>query len=473
MTVTVFGGRALKSRFIILLGLIGCLAGTQFAAAESLKNAVRNALTSNPSVLAATSEARANAYDLLKLQSEYQPTVTLYGRAGAQRLDDPSSLSAADTGDTLFAREIGLEAEVVLFDGARRANLVYSNAARVDGSIFRLLDASETLALNATEVYIDTYRHRRLLDAASRNLRRHQVIGRQVNDLVESGRLPVSDRLQIQDRIRAAQLVLIDMRRSVKDAEARYKRIIGNPPSSAMSVPGIRVKVGKLQDLLRVAVENSHRVRIANIEIDRAEYEKKVIEADRKPRVSLNAGIRRGSDLDGNRSSETDTFVGVRMNWILHQGGRNARSRAEIERKHKATSERNVAMREVRELAERTWNGHAANSERLQLLSQQFRINRNLVTQFNSEFEAGTRSLLDVLEAERASFDVEFEKVSAEASLTFSAYRLLATQSRLAQHFGVSHADGVLIPNFEDRAQQSPTSVFKTKIPALDRSDGN
>ncbi|MEO9821197.1 MAG: TolC family protein [Paracoccaceae bacterium] len=463
----------MKSRFIILLGLIGCLAGTQFAAAESLKNAVRNALTSNPSVLAATSEARANAYDLLKLQSEYQPTVTLYGRAGAQRLDDPSSLSAADTGDTLFAREIGLEAEVVLFDGARRANLVYSNAARVDGSIFRLLDASETLALNATEVYIDTYRHRRLLDAASRNLRRHQVIGRQVNDLVESGRLPVSDRLQIQDRIRAAQLVLIDMRRSVKDAEARYKRIIGNPPSSAMSVPGIRVKVGKLQDLLRVAVENSHRVRIANIEIDRAEYEKKVIEADRKPRVSLNAGIRRGSDLDGNRSSETDTFVGVRMNWILHQGGRNARSRAEIERKHKATSERNVAMREVRELAERTWNGHAANSERLQLLSQQFRINRNLVTQFNSEFEAGTRSLLDVLEAERASFDVEFEKVSAEASLTFSAYRLLATQSRLAQHFGVSQAEGVLIPNFEDRAQQSPTSVFKTKIPALDRSDGN
>ncbi|MEP1537438.1 MAG: TolC family protein [Paracoccaceae bacterium] len=463
----------MKSRFIILLGLIGCLAGTQFAAAESLKNAVRNALTSNPSVLAATSEARANAYDLLKLQSEYQPTVTLYGRAGAQRLDDPSSLSAADTGDTLFAREIGLEAEVVLFDGARRANLVYSNAARVDGSIFRLLDASETLALNATEVYIDTYRHRRLLDAASRNLRRHQVIGRQVNDLVESGRLPVSDRLQIQDRIRAAQLVLIDMRRSVKDAEARYKRIIGNPPSSAMSVPGIRVKVGKLQDLLRVAVENSHRVRIANIEIDRAEYEKKVIEADRKPRVSLNAGIRRGSDLDGNRSSETDTFVGVRMNWILHQGGRNARSRAEIERKHKATSERNVAMREVRELAERTWNGHAANSERLQLLSQQFRINRNLVTQFNSEFEAGTRSLLDVLEAERASFDVEFEKISAEASLTFSAYRLLATQSRLAQHFGVSHAEGVLIPNFEDRAQQSPTSVFKTKIPALDRSDGN
>ncbi|MEP3864899.1 MAG: TolC family protein [Paracoccaceae bacterium] len=463
----------MKSRFIILLGLIGCLAGTQFAAAESLKNAVRNALTSNPSVLAATSEARANAYDLLKLQSEYQPTVTLYGRAGAQRLDDPSSLSAADTGDTLFAREIGLEAEVVLFAGARRANLVYSTAARVDGSIFRLLDASETLALNATEVYIDTYRHRRLLDAASRNLRRHQVIGRQVNDLVESGRLPVSDRLQIQDRIRAAQLVLIDMRRSVKDAEARYKRIIGNPPSSAMSVPGIRVKVGKLQDLLRVAVENSHRVRIANIEIDRAEYEKKVIEADRKPRVSLNAGIRRGSDLDGNRSSETDTFVGVRMNWILHQGGRNARSRAEIERKHKATSERNVAMREVRELAERTWNGHAANSERLQLLSQQFRINRNLVTQFNSEFEAGTRSLLDVLEAERASFDVEFEKISAEASLTFSAYRLLATQSRLAQHFGVSHAEGVLIPNFEDRAQQSPTSVFKTKIPALDRSDGN
>ncbi len=449
------------------------MVGAPIASAESLKSAVQAALTTNPSVLAATSEARANAYDLLKLQSEFQPTVTLYGRAGAQRLNDPASLSVADSGDTLFAREIGLEAELVLFDGARRANLVYSNAARVDGSIFRLLDASETLALNATEVYIDTYRHRRLLNAASRNLRRHQVIGRKVGDLVESGRLPVSDRLQIQDRIRAAQLVIIDMQRSVKDAEARYKRIVGHAPRSGMSVPGVRVHVGKLQDLLRVSVENSHRVRIANIAIDRAEYEKQVVEADRKPRISLNAGIRRGSDLDGNRDSETDTFVGVRMNWILHQGGRTARSRAEIERKHKAMSERNVAMREVRELAERTWNGHVANSERLRLLSQQFTTNRQLVTQFNTEFEAGTRSLLDVLEAERASFEVEFEKISAEASLSFSAYRLLATQSRLAQHFGVSPADGVLIPNFEDRALQSPTSVFKTNIPSLDRSDGN
>ncbi len=439
------------------------------AAAESLRDAVRTALTTNPRVEAATAEARANAFDLLKLQSEYQPTVTLFGEAGAQRLDDPDSLSAADNGDTRFRREVGIEAELILFDGYRRANLVYSNAARVDGSVFRLLDASETLALNATEVYIDTYRQRRLRHAARHNLQRHHAIARRVGDLVESGRLPLSDQLQIQDRVRAAQLVIIEVDRSVRDAEARYERIIGHPPPSAMEVPGVRVKVGTLKDLIRMAVTNSHRVRIANIEVDRAGYERNIEDADRRPRVTLNAGVRKGFDLDGVDGNETDSFVGLRMNWVLHQGGRNARSQAALERKHKALSDRNVIVREVKELAERSWNSHVANAQTLQLLNEQFRLNKNLVRQFETEFDAGTRSLLDVLEAERTAFEIEFEQISAQASQTFSAYRLLATQSRLAEHFGIKAAEGVLDPNFEQRALVKPTSVFKTQIPALDR----
>ncbi len=439
--------------------------------AESLRETVRAAVTTNPSVHAASDEARASAYDLLKLQSEFQPEVTLYGEAGAQRVDDPASLSPADNNETKFAREIGLNAELVLFDGARRANLVYANAARVDGSIFRLLDASETMALNATEVYIDVYRHLLLLDAARRNLARHREIGRKVVELVEGGKLPLSDRLQVDDRIRASQLVIIDIERRLRDADARFKRIVGRKRQGGLSVPVPRIHVGSLAQLLDAAVANSYRVRIAGIEIDRAEYEREAGEAERKPRITLNAGVRHGEDVDGVSGSETDTFVGLRMNWVLHKGGRSARNRSMIERRNKAISERHVTIRDVRELAERTWNAHQANLDRARLLDVQLAVNRRLVEQFVTEFEAGTRTLLDVLEVERATFEVEFEKISADASLAFSRYRLLAAQSRLARHFGVENANAALIPDFEDRARAKTTSIFRTSIPELDRAD--
>lgn len=435
---------------------------------EPLGDAVRAALTTNPAIMAANAETRANAYELLKLQSEYQPVVSAFGEAGAQRVDDPASLNAADNGRTRFTREIGLEAELLLFDGHRRANLVYANAARVDGSIFRLLDASETMALNATEVYIDVARHLRLQEVGARNLARHRAIGAQVRDLVDAGRLPLSDRLQVEDRIRAAQLALIEVQRAGRDAEARYERIIGKRRKGAMSIPGVRDLPRSMTALVTAAVDNSYRVRVANIEIERAGYEKGAAEADRMPRVTLNAGVRRGVDIDGVAGAESDAFIGVRMRWILHQGGRKAQSRALAERKSKAISERNVAIREVREMAERTWNSYIANAERLRILNAQLSANQALVTQFQSEFDAGTRTMLDVLEVERARFDVEFEKVSADAALAFSSYRLLAAQSRLAHHFGAVASGSALIPDFQDRARARPASVFKTEIRPLE-----
>lgn len=439
--------------------------------AESLREVVRTAVTTNPAVHAASDEARASAYDLLKLQSEFQPEVTLYGEAGAQRVDDPASLTPADNDETKFTREIGLNAELVIFDGARRANQVYANAARVDSSIFRLLDASETMALNATEVYIDVYRHLLLLDTARRNLAEHREIGSRVIELVEGGKLPLSNRLQAEDRIRAAQLVVIDVERRLRDADARFERIVGHKRRGGLSVPVAKTHVSNLQQLLDASVRNSYRVRVADIAIDEAEYERQVTEADRKPRISLNAGVRHGVDIDGVSGTETDTFVGLRMNWVLHKGGRSAQSRAMIERRNKAISERHLAIREVRELAQRTWNAHQANLERSRVLDVQLAVNRRLAEQFVTEFDAGARTLLDVLEASRAKFEVEFEKISADASLAFSRYRLLAAQSRLAQHFGVERANMALVPDFEDRARANTTSVFKTSIPELDRTD--
>jgi outer membrane protein, adhesin transport system len=436
--------------------------------AEPLRAAVEAAVTTNPTVLAAGAEARGSAFDVLQLRSEYEPAVRLFGEVGPEFVNNPANLSEADNQDWKISRSIGIEAEVVLFDGYRRANLLYATAARVDGNIFRLMDASETMALNATEVYIDVYRHRNLVASAERNLERHREIARQVTELVEGGRLPLSDRLQVEDRVRAAELALIDVRRSLEDANARYTRIVGRPPSGPMSIPRVGNLPGNSSQFLDAAVQRSFRVRVAETELNSALYAQRIVEADRAPRVTLNAGASYGEDTDGASGSDNDLFVGLRFNWTLYQGGRTPQSRALIEQRSKAMSERNVAIREVRELAERTWNGYRANTQTARILADQLVSAEALVAQFRSEFEAGTRSLLDVLEAERVRFDVEFEKLSADASFAFSTYRLLAVESRLAEHFGVAPANMPFAPDFESRALAEPRSVFRTAIPPLE-----
>lgn len=437
------------------------------ASAMTLEDAVRAAMALSPTVTRSVADARASAQELNALEREYLPTLNLFARGGVERVDDPAGLSPEDNNTTKFAREVELSAEFLLFDGYRRSNRVYQTAAALDGSLFRLLDASETLALNATEAYIDVVRHRELLAAAQRNVARHKEVGEQVRAQVEGGVLPASSALQVSDRIDASELAELEVRQALRDAAARFERVIGQTADGALSIPPVSNLPATQDDLVKSAIRNSFTLQAAQSTIDRARYEKVIVESNRLPRFSLNAGAMYGEDLEGSSGEESDLFVGFRLNWDLYNGGRSAESRALSERVAEAQAERDEALREVTALAQRTWNAFQTATERALLLERQLRANRSLVRQFGEEFEASNRTLLEVLEAERALFAVEFRSINTQATFAFTQYRLLAVQSQLARHFGVKAAGVTLEPGFQAQALSSPTAVFDTAIEPL------
>ena len=453
-----------------LVGALCLVGGGGPAGAESLQAAVRAAVTTNPAGRAANFDVQASVLELLELRREYQPTVSLYAEAGVSATQAPGRLSAADNGDLMPNANIGIAAELVLFDGYRRSNMVYDRAARVDGSIFRLLDASETMALNAVEAYIDVHRHRALLDVARANISRHREIEAQVIDLVDTGRLPLADRFEVEERVLAARMAELEVRQALSDAEARYRAVVGHDPKGAMDVPAATGLPATQETLVATAVGNSFQVKYATTLVQQTYYERGMAEADTRPQLKLRAGVNHATNPNGARGDETDAFVGVQLQWQFYAGGRDARRQAYTQRTREAMAERDVAVREVQTAAARAWNAYHAAGERLGLLTRQQATNRKLVQQYRDQFEAGTRTLLDVLEAERAQFNTRFERISAEASVAFNGYRLLAVQSKLTGHFGLQPADIPLDPNFQDRVKgmQRPSQIFNTEIRSLE-----
>lgn len=439
------------------------------ASAESLRDAVRAAVTTNPTRQAADANVKASAQELLQLRGEYQPRLTLSGRVGAERFYDPDRLSPVDNRDTKFSQEIGLTAELKLIDGYRRANQIYRNASRLDESIFDLLDASETMALNAVETYIDLVRHVSLLNVANRNIARHEEIAGQVDELVEGAKLPVGARFEVQERLFAARLAKLEVELAAADARARYRAVIGHDPGKTSAVPMVKNLPMSKSDLLLHSLRNSFRLKKEEQNIAQTRFQRGIATADEKPQVMLQAGVRSGRDVAGTSGTESDAFVGVRLNWELFAGGREARRRALQQRTLQAEAERRLAVREVREMAERSWNAYNTSIERTVLLDRRVSAARQTSEQYREQFRAGTRSLLDVLDAERTYFNVLFENVSAKASFTFNQYRMLASQSRLAAHFDVKPANVPLEPDFTARAvnAQRPAAIFNTEIRSM------
>ncbi|MEL7252729.1 MAG: TolC family protein [Pseudomonadota bacterium] len=449
---------------VSLIGLTGA------AHAITLEQAVRAAVTTNPTSKAADANVRASAMELLQLEREYMPSVSLYGEVGGTYFDDADRLNVRDQRDTKIYREVGIVGELTLFDGYRRANMVYQNAAALDGSIFRLMDASETMALNAVEAYIDVLRHRSLLNVTAQNIARHRDIIRQVEDLIDAGRLPASTGFEAQERLLAAQMSQVEVRQALFDANSRFLAVVGKDPDGHMHVPFVKHLPLQKREFVIRSVRNNFRLKQFESGIQAAEFDERIQTSDELPQVRLQAGARHGREVSGTQGSESDVFVGLRADWEFYAGGRKARERALQHRTSEARAERDAVRREVFEMAERTWHAYDANIERTVLLSRRLSAARQTSRQYEEQFQTGSRSLIDVLDAEATVFNVQFEKVSAEASFTFSQYRLLASQGLLAKRFNVTAANVPLNPDFVERATSSgrPQSIFKTEIKALE-----
>lgn len=438
------------------------------AQSQSLTEAVHLAVKNNPRGKAAEANLRAVASELDESRRTFSPTVDIFGDAAVQRRESPTASSVNGDGGTKFSREIGIRFSLLLFDGYERANRVYRNAARLDGATYRLLSTSETLGLAAVEAYIDVLRHRELVAATRANIRRHKEILGQIAERVSGGKSPASDRTQIEERVFAAEAVSFEVQNALRDAEAKFKKVIGIKPRKRLRVPAVKGLPRTKAALVTHSVQNNYGIQAANKSINEIGYARDAARAGTMPRLSLDGSASAGENRNGTEGDESDLYLGLTLSWRLFDGNQTmARERTAAERVLEAEFNRDSIVRDVAELAERAWNAYVVGRERSAVLRKQLQTNKRIVNSYREEYELSKRSLLDVLDAERARFNNEFQLISVSASARFSAYRMLATQSHLSKHFGIQATDIAPVPNMEERITESPSSIFNVTIEPL------
>lgn len=462
----------MKSRFVLLPLALALSLGTAVPShAISLKEAVRIAVQENPNGTADAANLRAVAGELKESQTTFAPSIDVFGDAAAQRRESPTASSVGGSGTrTLLSREIGIRTSFLLYDGLERANNVYRNAARLDEATFRLLSTSETLALSAVEAYIDVIRHRKLFAATQSNIRRHREILQQIKERVEGGTSPLSDQIQIEERVFAAEAVSIEVKKALQDANIKFKKTVGRNPGKKMHLHGIKGLPRSLGSLVAASVANNYTIKQADLNITSNEFAREAARSGNKPRVSVDGRASVAADRTGTRGNESDLYLGLTLSWRLYDGGLvQARERTSSDRIAEAQARRDVTVLDVKALAERSWNSYRSGLERSAVLRNQLQTNERIVSSYREEYTLSKRSLLDVLDAERARFNNEFQQISVSASASFSAYRMLASMSRLTRHFGIQPIQLAPTPRaVETFTSSSPNKIFNIDIAPLD-----
>ncbi|WP_208976337.1 TolC family outer membrane protein [Polycladidibacter hongkongensis] len=400
----------------------------------SLRDAVESAVHTNPDILEASANRRARGQDLRSAQAAFMPSLNVAGYIGPERRHRDK-----DKGKWRTAKQIEVNVEQLLFDGFYSTNEVYRQSARVDGAALRVLERSEATALDAIEAYIDILRHQRVLTLSKRNTSRHEKLYSDVKARFDGGSVGAADLAQAQERVAATRLITAEVRKSLLDTMAKFRRVVGENPSNLQPVSAIKSPGNNLQSVLTIAGQNNPFIQAALADVDADAFRAEGSKGTFFPRVSLEGRAAVGDDVDGIEGRRDDYRVMLRMRWNLYSGGRDtALSARAYEQLAQAHARADRAKRETSEAVERSWAAVQTTRERIAALRQTVAANEKVVKGYKDEYNVGQRTLLDLLNAENALFNSRINLLSAQSVLTFSTYQLQGTTGNLLAMMGVT-----------------------------------
>ena len=405
------------------LGMALSMAAGGGAWAENLKAAVRTALKTHPEISAMRQNKAAIGQELKAAKGLWMPKVDVVAKAGGYL--------HKDTRQERF--EVSAVLTQPLFDGGRGRFEQKRQKARVASARARLEDTANAVALRVVQAYMETLRARSVLAAAKRNLAALRKIAAMVRRRARAGQGDAAETAQAAARIAAARAALAEARQRLNDARALYVTVVGHAPRKLAGLPSPgRHMPRSLTAALRLAVRNAPRINALKQDAAAASAAIGSARSALMPRLDLELSGNYVNELEHISPENLHGKAMVVMKWNLFNGGIN---RARVsEAKYRASEARALTFAaglDIERNLRLAWNAMVAGRARAAQLRRQLAANRRSLSIQKRQFEAGTRTLLDILDTQNEIFASETALANERTSSRYHAWKVLALAGRL------------------------------------------
>ncbi len=437
MAIKVKGRRGFEYPLAVLLAV----AVPAAAQAVTLKQAVVQALATNPIIKTVSQNRRAVDQDLRIARGAYLPQLDVTASRGEEYNNDFRTRASTERDAVkLPARDINIALTQRIFDGFETSNRVEREKARVRSAKWSVYENAEFLAFDAINAYLEVARQRETTRRAEELVKLHVDTLDSLRQRGQAGVGTAADEFQTEVRLARARALLAQTRNNLRDSEAVYLRIVGARPGK-LTLPGI--DIGVLPPGLEAALEHAEKhnptVLIREANIDAAKSQVDVTEATFFPKLNLEADAGYENDIGGINDFERSGRVALRLRWNLYRGGADRASRREaLRRLAEAKSQRLETLIDIQERMRRSWNALEAATERVKLLNRAVAFSVRTRNTYRQQFQVGRRTLLDVLDSENELFTSRVQLVTAKVIQLVSSHRILAISGNLLKTLEIS-----------------------------------
>ncbi|QLF72016.1 TolC family outer membrane protein (plasmid) [Peteryoungia desertarenae] len=399
----------------------------------SLQEAIQKSLQTNPQISQAAKNREAVEFELRQARGLYLPSVDLEASVGKRRLSNESTGTLTRDYENFSSADVGVTITQRLLDGGARRAGVEQQASRVDSASFRVLERSETIALQVVQDYLEYILQSKIVNVAQQNVSFHNGILADINQGIAGGALTDVDRVQGRERLEAAKARLREAQEELEATKIRFLQTVGEPIANAKMPPSMSKHLPRsLNDAIAMAKSNNPRIFTARADIDAADAGIRAARSNYAPTVDLEGRASVGNDIGGSQGNTNDVQVRVVARWNLYRGGIDqAREQEQIRRASEQRFASDQAHREVEQSVRSAWNERVSRGELSQILAAQSEQNATLVSSYGEQFKIGQRSLLDVLDAQNTRFNTSIVAETARFAAIFAEYKILAASGSL------------------------------------------
>jgi TolC family type I secretion outer membrane protein len=418
------GGLKHWTRILLASAMLGV--GTGQVSAETLIEAMVSAYSSNPTLQAERARQRSTDELVPQALSGWRPTVNTEGSIAKVWADDNASPSSENDPKSVA---IGLSQPI--FRGFKTINGTKAAEANVEAGKQSLLAIEQDILFQAIQAYMNVIRDRQIVGLRQQNV---NVLRQQLNAADERfkvGEITRTDVAQARASLSEAQSNVASANATLAASVANYINVVGHKPGS-LKYPRLAKLPRNLEAAQAAASEINPNILAAAYVEEASNYNIEVVKGDLLPSASLDASATfNDNPSNGISRSENARIEGV-LTIPLYEAGRVYSSVREA--KHVASQRRLEVIqagRSVRESVSISWNNLAAAREIIRSAKEQVSASVLALDGVRQEYLVGSRTTLDVLDAETEVVTARIALVSAERDQIVAAYQILGSIGRL------------------------------------------
>jgi TolC family type I secretion outer membrane protein len=425
---------------LMVPGLYG--AGISTAYAVSLEETVNDAVHYNPLLKGQAINREITQEDVKEARSAFFPTISATAQAGRASLNNETTRrrTTDEGGVQSYTGEGFIALNQPLYDGHSTINRYLAAKSYKKASDLEYNAGRVDIIRQAVVSHIDVARLRTVVQKPQGFLTDVADYRTRMELMVNEGALGHSDLLQAEELIMLTRSALLDYQKQQSLAEARYEEIVGHVPEAGLDISTAAAESllpANLNECLVIARQSHPYLKSAAMTAEAMKREVRAEQGAVIPRLDAELSYRKGERDDRMGGETQDAQAVLNLAWDFSLGGAYS---ARVDRSEKLREQalaehdqrRNTIERDIKQrFAELT-----SAQRNLEILAEREKANREIFRSYNQEYEAGARTILDIINAQNKLFDAEVNLVNGYYSRKAAIYDLLGAIGRIDEAFG-------------------------------------